>query len=126
VPVKPMHWSSLVPMVHVRSVTASIDFYRKLGFETGNTHSPEGQEEPVWAWLRTGEVQLMLAQASEPVIPSQQGALFYFYCSDVAATRKALLQNGVSAGEISLPFYAPHGEFRVEDPDGYVLMVTHT
>ena len=30
---------------------------------------------------------------------------------------------GVAGGEIKSPFYAPRGEFRVEDPDGYVLMV---
>jgi hypothetical protein len=29
-------------------------------------------------------------------------------------------------GEMKVPFYCPKGEFRLEDPDGYVLMLTHT
>ena len=48
------------------------------------------------------------------------------YSSDVAGLRDALLAAGVEAGEIERPFYARGGEFRVVDPDGYVLMVTHT
>jgi len=35
-------------------------------------------------------------------------------------------QGQIDAGPIARPFYAPEGEFRVTDPDGYVLMVTHT
>jgi hypothetical protein len=26
---------------------------------------------------------------------------------------------------ITTPFYAPRGEFRLVDPDGYCLMITH-
>jgi hypothetical protein len=48
------------------------------------------------------------------------------YCDDVPAFRSALLAAGVEAGPISQPFYNPRGEFRVTDPDGYVLMITHT
>jgi hypothetical protein len=49
-----------------------------------------------------------------------------FYCEDVAAFRDKLLESGLEAGPITRPFYAPRGEFRVTDPDGYALMVTHT
>jgi hypothetical protein len=68
----------------------------------------------------------MLAQASEPVDPEKQAVLFYVYCPDVAAFRRMLIDAGVDAGPIQSPFYAPRGEFRVTDPDGYVLMITHT
>jgi hypothetical protein len=44
---------------------------------------------------------------------------------DVVAFRSMLLETGVEAGPISYPFYAPRGEFRVTDPDGYCLMITH-
>ena len=54
------------------------------------------------------------------------GVLFYLYCDNVAATRSAFESAGVAVGRIEYPFYAPRGEFRVSDPDGYVLMVTHT
>jgi hypothetical protein len=68
----------------------------------------------------------MLAAATEPVEPDEQAVLFYVYCDDVARFREQLVQEGVEAGPIQSPFYAPRGEFRVVDPDGYVLMITHT
>jgi Glyoxalase/Bleomycin resistance protein/Dioxygenase superfamily len=117
--------TSLVPLAHVQSVNGSIEFYKKLGFTEGNTHTPEGGSEPVWAWLKSGGAHLMLGQAGEPVEPGKQAVLFYVYCDDVAGFRNKLLESGVDAGPITHPFYAPRGEFRVTDPDGYVLMVTH-
>jgi catechol 2,3-dioxygenase-like lactoylglutathione lyase family enzyme len=117
---------ALVPMVHVRSVSRSVEFYQKLGFVVGNTHEPEGRVEPVWAWLRSGEAQLIVAHAEEPVDPAKQAVLFHVYCPDVAAFRAKIVEAGVEAGPIQHPFYAPQGEFRVTDPDGFVLMVTHT
>ncbi|HEV8611093.1 MAG TPA: hypothetical protein VGS98_13640 [Thermoanaerobaculia bacterium] len=68
----------------------------------------------------------MLALASHPVIAEEQAVLFYLYCDDVSATRGTLQEAGVAVGPIQYPFYAPCGEFRVTDPDGYVLMITHT
>jgi uncharacterized glyoxalase superfamily protein PhnB len=118
---------SLVPMAHVRNVGDSIAFYRKLGFEARNTFGPEGRTEPTWAWLESdGGSSLMLALASHPVIAEEQAVLFYLYCDDVTATRARLAEAGIAVGAIEYPFYAPRGEFRVTDPDGYVLMVTHT
>jgi hypothetical protein len=121
-----MELKSLVPLAHVSSVTRSVEFYQKLGFGVGNTHTPEGGVEPVWAWLTCGGAQVMLAQASEPVDPERQGVLFYLYCPDVAAFRSMLIAAGVDADPVQYPFYAPGGEFRIVDPDGYVLMITHT
>jgi hypothetical protein len=68
----------------------------------------------------------MLALESHPVIAEQQAVLFYVYGDDVSATRSTLEEAGVPVGPIAYPFYAPRGEFRVTDPDGYVLMITHT
>lgn len=117
---------SLVPLAHVRSVPESIAFYRKLGFEVGNTFSPQASIDPTWASLESeGGARLMLALADEPVIAGQQTVLFYLYCDDVPSTRAALENSGVAVGPVKYPFYAPRGEFRVEDPDGYVLMITH-
>jgi catechol 2,3-dioxygenase-like lactoylglutathione lyase family enzyme len=117
---------SLVPMAHVRNVAQSIEFYRKLGFEVGGDFVPQGRDTLSWAWLESGGANLMLALADEPVVPDQQAVLFYLYCDDVPATRFRLQEAGVVAGPIEYPFYAPRGEFRVTDPDGYVLMITHT
>jgi predicted enzyme related to lactoylglutathione lyase len=117
---------SLVPFAHVASVPRSIAFYRKLGFEVRNTFVPAGESDPAWAWLESDGAHLMVARADEPVVPGQQAVLFYLYCDDVTATRDAIAAAGIAVGDIAYPFYAPRGEFRVHDPEGYVLMVTHT
>jgi hypothetical protein len=113
-------------MAFVESVPGSIAFYRRLGFEVKNTFSPDGEPEPSWAYLLSDRAQIMVAKATEPVVPSQQAVLFYVYCDDVPAMRERLIAGGIEAGPIASPFYAPRGEFRIQDPDGYVLMVTHT
>jgi predicted enzyme related to lactoylglutathione lyase len=117
---------SLIPYAHVASVPESIAFYGKLGFEVRNTFVPAGESDPIWALLESGRAHLMLAKADGPFDAGQQAVLFYIYCDDVAATRSAIESAGVAVGEITYPFYCPRGEFRVHDPDGYVLMVAHT
>ena len=118
--------ASLVPMLHVKSVSGSIQFYKKLGFEIGNTFTPSDQKEPAWAWLKSGGAHLMVTGAGEPVDAGAQAVLFYMYCADVPSFRAELQKNGAMVGEIEYPFYAPRGEFCVVDPDGYHLMITHT
>lgn len=121
-----MKTRNLVPMAFVADVQLSIAFYAKLGFEIGNTFTPENAKQPSWVWLQSDKGQLMLALASHPVIAEQQAVLFYVYTDDVAAARASLEEAGLNPGPITTPFYAPRGEFRVVDPDGYVVMVTHT
>jgi len=117
---------ALVPLAHVKSVPRAIEFYAKLGFVAAHTHTPDGGTEPVWASLEAGGAQIMVSRSREPFDPEQQAVLFYLYTPDVDAFRASLLAAGVRAGAIEHPFWAPRGEFRVEDPDGYVVMVTHT
>ncbi|MCU1245586.1 MAG: hypothetical protein JWN02_1496 [Acidobacteria bacterium] len=122
----PLPIRSLVPFAHVRDVDTALTFYKQLGFEIGNTFIPDGRSKPSWGWLQSGPSQLMVALADEPVVPSQQAILFYLYVDDVAAKRAELQGEGVACGPIEYPFYAERGEFRLTDPDGYVLMITHT
>jgi len=37
-----------------------------------------------------------------------------------------VVEAGIDAGAIARPFYAPRGEFRIVDPDGHVVMISHT
>ncbi len=116
---------SLVPMAHVADVATSAAFYEKLGFVTCASFTPPGGDQPSWVSLRSGSAQLMLARASEPVVPSQQAVLFYVYCADVATLHAQLAAAGLEPGPIARPFYNPEGDFRLLDPDGYVVMVAH-
>jgi predicted enzyme related to lactoylglutathione lyase len=105
---------SVVAMAHVKSVPTSIEFYKKLGFEIGNTFTPNDTDEITWAWLESDQAQFMITKADEPVIASQQAVLFYIYCDDVLAKRAELEQAGLSPAAVRYPFYSPRGEFRVK------------
>jgi catechol 2,3-dioxygenase-like lactoylglutathione lyase family enzyme len=115
---------SLVPLARAASVPRSIEFYGRLGFEVRNSFTPPESREPVWVWLGKGDAHLMLSRASAPVLPEEQAVLFYLYFDDVRATRETLERAGVPVGPIEYPLYAPRGEFRIQDPDGYGLTLT--
>jgi catechol 2,3-dioxygenase-like lactoylglutathione lyase family enzyme len=116
---------SLLPMAYVADVAAAAAFYEKLGFEVAGSFTPPGEDRPVWVSLCSAGAELMLARASEPVVPSQQAVLFYVYAPDVGALHAELAEAGLAPGPIATPFYNPRGEFRLVDPDGYVVMVAH-
>jgi predicted enzyme related to lactoylglutathione lyase len=115
-----------VALAYVADVRASMAFYEQIGFEVGNTHADPQDGEIVWAALERGNAALMLGKAGDPVVPEQQAVLFYLYYDDIAATHAALAEKGLPVGEMNYPFYCPKGEFRLRDPDGYCLMLTHT
>ena len=114
---------SLVAFAHVADVPRSIAFYAGLGFHVANQVVPPGQSRPIWAWLQSADAHLMVGQASGPVDASQQAVLFYLYFDDIKAARTELQRLGHAPGELRFPFYMPGGECRLEDPDGYVLML---
>ena len=114
---------SLVAFAHVASVERSIEFYADLGFKVKNTVVPQGKSTPVWAWLESEKANLMVGLADGPVDASQQAILFYLYFDNIKQTHGALVERGRFPGEIKYPFYMPGGECRLEDPDGYVLML---
>jgi catechol 2,3-dioxygenase-like lactoylglutathione lyase family enzyme len=114
--------NDLVAYAHVADVQRSIDFYAFLGFKaTEVTLDDDGVT--VWALLVSGSGRLMVSQASEEIEPRAQAILFYLFTPDVAALREKLEREGVPVGEIDHPEYMPSGVFRVEDPDGYVLLI---
>ena len=65
----------------------------------------------------------MVSLADEPVDAFRQAILFYLYFDDIEQTHAALAGLGHAPGGICYPFYMPGGECRLEDPDGYVLML---
>ena len=116
---------SLVPMAHVADVLGSAAFYEALGFKIGGSFTPPGEESPSWVSLISDGAELMLTRADQPVVAEQQAVLFYLYCDDVDGMHARLSEAGVNPGPIAKPFYNPDGEFRLVDPDGYVVMITH-
>lgn len=117
---------AVTALAYVQRMSVSIAFYEKIGFRVANTFVPPAETEPSWAWLDSGAASLMISKASEPVIAEQQAVLFYLYVDDVPAKHAELAAAGITVNEITYPFYNARGEFRITDPDGYVLMITHT
>ena len=123
--------SGLVPMVHVRDVERSCEFYRLLGFEVGNRVPPSGPAQ--WVWLYAPKASdwrrgpnLMLARTECGIDSEAQHSLFYLYAADLVGLRSELLARGVAAGEITHPDYLPEGEFALRDPDGTRLMIAQS
>ena len=108
-------------MAHVEDVARSIDFYRQLGFETRNTLNSDGQL--VWAWVDNGKAHLMLVRSARAMSPGVHDVFFYLYAADVVAYRDEVAARGVKVGSLTYPVYMPEGEFRVDDPDGYCLLI---
>lgn len=116
----------VVAMAFVGDVLRSVSFYAHLGFTVANSFTPPGADVPSWAWLTSGWAHLMISRAAEPIVAHPEAVVFYLYVDEVAAVRDELVAAGLNPGPITTPFYAPEGEFRLTDPDGYCVMVTHT
>ena len=120
--------TALVPMVHVADVERSVDFYRLLGFEVGNRQPRAGRMH--WAWLYDPRAanwkrgaNVMLSRSECAIDGGAQEVLFYLYATDLKSLHAMLVGKGVTASDISYPLYLPAGEFRIQDPDGYTLML---
>lgn len=121
---------SVVAMLPVTDMPKSIAFYARLGFRVSSDFVPPGAPAPSWVWLdahgergKSGGM-LMLTRANGALSAGARTVL-YVYADDIAATHTELAAEGVAVGPLEKRFYAAKGEFRVEDPDGHVLMVTH-
>jgi hypothetical protein len=110
------------PILHVAEIERSIRFYELLGFVTVDTDrgKPLG-----WARLHCEGGAVMFLRADEPVDPSAQAVLLYMYTPDLAGLREHLLANGVKVSLIRYPEYVRSGEIRIDDPDGYGILVAH-
>ena len=113
--------SDLVPFVHVADIERSIAFYELLGLRVCGTYEHGGRL--VWARLRGARTALMLTLAEEPVRAREQGVLFYLYTPDLPALRDHLVAAGAGPGQIIDGSRGPREELRIDDPDGYCVMI---
>jgi len=114
--------TGLIPMAHVADVQRAVDFYKLLGMEVrGSLKNSAGDLQ--WVHIACEQAHLMLTRASEPVVASQQAVLFYLYSPNLVALREHLMAAGVRVSLITHPAYMPKGEIRIDDPDGYCLLI---
>lgn len=129
----------MVPFVHVTDVQESLYFYSKLGFSLENAMK-DTDGKMFWVLAQSSAAEIMLAQASGPIDAEQQAVIFYMYSPNLSTLRSTMIESGLrDAGvycgkrspddstqmvyEIAHPDYMKHGEMRVVDPDGYVILI---
>lgn len=112
-----MKMTRLIPMLPVRSMPASVEFYQKLGFSVERRNDGWG-----WAMLRFDDCRLMVDQSinMHPHAPRQ--SVLYLYPEDIVEYHRQVTQNGVPVPELDLAFYGLT-EFRIDDPDGNRLWI---
>jgi len=113
-----MRMTRLIPMLPVRNMPLSVDFYCSLlGFEVERRQDDWG-----WAMLRFDDCRLMLDQSilTNPTAP--RDPVLYLYPDDVAEYHRRIRAKGVPVPDLTHTFYG-HLEFRMCDPDGNRLWI---
>jgi len=116
-----MKMDRLIPMLPVRSIPVSVNFYcGMLGFEVETRNDEWG-----WAMLRFDECRLMVDQSINAHPASPRDSIIYLYPSDVVGYHQQIRKKGMVVPELSVTFYGLT-EFRMSDPDGNRLWIGQT
>jgi catechol 2,3-dioxygenase-like lactoylglutathione lyase family enzyme len=112
-----MKMNRLIPMLPVRSMPASVEFYRKLGFAVERRNDDWG-----WAMLRFDECRLMVDQSINVQPRAPRMSVIYLYPEDIVEYHRQIRSNGLTVPDLDVTFYGMT-EFRVDDPDGNRLWI---
>jgi catechol 2,3-dioxygenase-like lactoylglutathione lyase family enzyme len=107
----------LIPMLPVRSIGASIDFYQKLGFSV-----EQRNDDWRWAMLCFDECRLMVDQSINLHPDAPRQSVLYLYPDDIVEYHQQVRRNGLAAPDLDVTFYGLT-EFRLDDPDGNRLWI---
>ena len=116
----------VVPLLHVRDLAASLEFYDgAFGAQVISSWPATGS--PRWACVRAGDLTLMLFQSQEELPAQEEGTermIFYVTVDDVDAAHLRLRDRGFHVTE---PADHSHGfrEFHLRDPDGNRYALGH-
>ena len=112
-----MKMNRLIPMLPVRSMPASVEFYRKLGFSIETRNDDWG-----WAMLRFDECRLMVDQSINVAPNAPRLSVIYLYPENIVDYHGQIRRNGVTVPDLDVTFYGMT-EFRLDDPDGNRLWI---
>ena len=112
-----MKMNDLIPMLPVKNMPASVDFYGKLGFVVERRHDEWG-----WAMLHCGDCRLMLDQSINLHREAPRQGVVYLYPEDIVEYHRSVRASGVDVPELSVTFYGMT-EFRIDDLDGNRLWI---
>jgi hypothetical protein len=110
----------VAPVLPVRSVSAALEHYRKLGF-TGDAYGEKAGTDPIYGFLSWGPVELHLTRVPD-LDPKTTTSACYLYVEDADALYEAWRAAGVE-GRFVAPTDTPYGlrELAHVDPDGNLL-----
>lgn len=111
-----------IPILPSRSIGATVDFYRRLGFE-GEAHG----FDPNYAILRRGTLEVHFF-AHPALVPAESSAGCYLRVQDVDKHHRAFATHPLPTQgmpRLTVPEDKPWGlrEFALVDPDGNLLRV---
>lgn len=112
-----MKMNRLVPMLPVKSMPASVEFYRKLGFSVEQRNDQWG-----WAMLCFDECRLMVDQSINRHPSAARQSVVYLYPDNVVEYHRQVRSSGLQVPDLDVTFYGIT-EFRIEDPDGNRLWI---
>ena len=112
-----MKMTRLIPMLPVKSMPASVEFYRKLGFSVEKRN-----DDWRWAMLCFGECRLMVDESINVHPGFPRSSVLYLYPDDVRGYHRQLSDDGLAPPGLEESFYGMV-EFRMEDPDGNRLWI---
>jgi catechol 2,3-dioxygenase-like lactoylglutathione lyase family enzyme len=123
-----MKLRSLVPVLDVRDVDASIEFYcGALGFTLQDKVEWGGKTE--WALLCCDQVHLMLSVSqhgdSEDAPSQHSDGMFFLYHENLESLQVYLGSRGYDGVPDLLQPGRGKRDFYLRDPDGYVLWFSH-
>jgi catechol 2,3-dioxygenase-like lactoylglutathione lyase family enzyme len=108
----PMKMNRLIPMLPVKSMPASVEFYEKLGFSIERRSDDWG-----WAMLCFGECRLMVDQSINVHAGAPRQSVVYLYPDNIVEYHRQVRRNGLDVPDLDVTFYGMT-EFRLDDPDG--------
>ncbi|MBX3442721.1 MAG: VOC family protein [Planctomyces sp.] len=112
-----MPLTRIIPMLPVRSLSASVRFYESLGFDVERRHDDWG-----WAMLRCGDCRLMLDQSINQHPDAPRQSVIYLYPDDIVEFHRQAGARGLDVPDLDVTFYGMR-EFRIDDPDGNRLWI---
>ena len=112
-----MKMNRLIPMLPVRNMPASVEFYQRLGFDVEERNDSWG-----WAMLCFDGCRLMVDQSINSHPFTARHNVLYLYPDDIAEYHRQLRMNGLAAPDPDTTFYGMT-EFRLVDPDGNRLWI---
>lgn len=112
-----MKMNRLTPMLPVRSVEASVEFYEKLGFRIEQRNN-----DWRWAMLHFDECRLMVDESINGHQGVPRTSVLYLYPDDISEFHEYVRRSGLAVPDLEVTFYGMT-EFRIDDPDGNRLWI---